>query len=142
MSSSMSMDDFIAGILSSLKLSKQVQLSAVTNLEEKLVTSFKVLELIAQKKNIELRFHCDLNPLTRRSATAQYGLVRAEKAGILEGDGQALKIALTIEESANIINASPLSLSEWRIIHQNLKREPRRVPKKLSGIEETERLTK
>lgn len=121
-SSSMNIDDFIAGIMSSLKLTQQVEIPA-TNLEEKIVNTFNALEQLAQRKGIELRFHCSLNPCTRRSVTVQYALVRAEQAGLIQRDGQTIEIELNTEESADIINASPLSLSEWKLLSKNLKTE-------------------
>lgn len=122
MSSSLNIDDFIAGIMSSMKLTKQVEIPA-TDIEEKIVNAFNSLEQLAQRKGIELRFHCSLNSFTRRSVTVHYGLVRAEQAGLIQRDGQTIEIALTTGESADIINASPLSLSEWKIIHKSMKTE-------------------
>lgn len=122
MSSSISIDDFIAGIMSSMKLSQKVELSA-QDIEEKLVNAFRLLEQIAQRKGIELRFHCSLNPCTGRAITIHYALVRAEQAGLLERDGQTIEIALTTAESADIINASPLSLSEWKLISKTILKE-------------------
>lgn len=122
MSSSMNIDDFIAGIMSSLQLTKQVEISE-SNLEEKIVNAFNTLEQLAQRKGIELRFHCSLNPCTRKSVTVHYALVRAEHSGLIERDGQTFEIALNTEESADIINASPLSLSEWKLLIKNLKTE-------------------
>lgn len=123
MSSSMNIDGFIAGVMSSMKLSQTDQ-CPVTNIEEKLVNAFNVLEQLAQRKNIELRFHCELNPYNSKCPTIHYALVRAAQSGMLKRDGHAIKILASIEESADVINDSPLSLSEWKLLTKNLKSEP------------------
>lgn len=120
--SSMNIDGFIAGIMSSMRLSQTDQ-CPVTNIDEKLVNAFRVLEQLAQRKNIELRFHCDLNPYSSKCATVHYALVRAAQSGMLKRDGHTIKILMSVEESADVINDSPLSLSEWKLLTKNLKSE-------------------
>lgn len=136
MSSSMSIDGFIAGIMSSMRLSQMVSCPAA-NIDEKIVNSFHLLEQLAQRKNVEMRFHCSLNPYTKKSATIHYGLVRAEQAGLVSKGAHGVEILLSIEEAADVINESPLSLSEWNLIIKNLKPEPFMV---LADMERLDRL--
>ena len=120
MSSSISIDEFVAGVMSSMKLSQRVELS-MHNIEEELVDAFRLLEQVARRKGVELRFHCSLNAFTGRALTVHYALVRAEQSGLLVRDGQFIEISLTTAESADIINASPLSLTEWKTVTKHMR---------------------
>jgi hypothetical protein len=120
--SSMNIDGFIAGIMSALKLSQTDQ-CPTAHIDEKIVHAFRVLEQLAQRKDIELRFHCSLNPYNKKSATVNYGLVRAGHSGMLKRDGHDIQILLSVEEAADVINDSPLSLAEWKLLTKNLKPE-------------------
>jgi hypothetical protein len=119
----MNVDSFIAGIMSSLKLTQTDECS-VTEIEGKIVIALNLLEQLAYRKGFELRFHCLLNPYNRRSATIHYALVRAEQSQLIKRDGQNIQLLLSIEEAATIINKSPLTPSEWKIITKGLKPEP------------------
>ena len=132
--SSMNIDDFIAGILSSMKL-RQVDEYPTPQVDEKIVRVFGLLEQLAQRKGVELRFHCSLNPWNNRSATVHYGLVRAQQSGMLKRDGHDIKILLTTEEAAAVINESPLSLSEWKLLTKTLNPDPLMVEADLEQLE-------
>lgn len=120
--SSMSIDGFIAGILASMRLSQIVSYPAA-NIDEKIVYSFNLLEQLAQRKDVEMRFHCGLNPYTKQCSTIHYGFVRAVRSGLITKGAHEFEILLSIEEAADVINASPFSLTEWKLIIKNLRTE-------------------
>lgn len=124
MSSSLNIDDFIAGMLSVMKLN-QVETLPIAIFHEKAAMSFRILEEISEMKGIELRFHCGTRKLNAQSHTLHYALMRAEQAGVMKRDGQRLTITLLDSECADIINRSPVFFSEWELIVEDLYEETR-----------------
>lgn len=118
----MNVDDFVAGIMSALKLMK-VDECPNQDIESLLVGSFSRLELLSVMENIELRFHCSLNPFTNRSATIQYALLRAENCGLLKKETNSYTICVSPEKAASVLAESPLSPKQWKSLATVLRPE-------------------
>lgn len=121
--SSLNIDSFIAGVTAALKLSR-ISECPTADVEEKMVKAFRVLDQIASRKGVELRFYCSLNPYDNSCATVRYALLRAQQSGVVRRDGQALKILVEKDDAAGVIESSPFSLTEWKMIINSLKPEP------------------
>lgn len=122
MSSSLNVDDFIAGIMSSLKLSN-VDTITTEDFHKRVVQAFQLLEQVSLRRNIELRFHCQLMLSRPWSPVLHYALAKAEESKIIARDGQQFNINLSPAECSEFINNSPLTPSEWKLISQNFRRE-------------------
>ena len=127
MSGAISIDEFITGAMSALKLSG-VESVPVKGVEAQFVRVFRMLERWSEPQFLELRFHCQWNATTRQCPVIRHALLKAEQESMISRDGHSWAIHLTPAQASANIEQSPLSLEEWKSLTAHMRTAVRFVP--------------